>query len=315
MAALLSIRMLAAVGALILSLAGVSFLADRPTLAPEEPKPFYPALVRASLPDPEFTAEAVFVSRLRTGEVAYERNVDRKIPVASLTKLMTALLLAEVGRPVAEIVFTDDAKTAGDGDDKRSAVIAGDRLKVEDVERLLVASSDNDAAYAAAEYVAERADRRARDLPFNDRIAAFVRLMNGRASALGLANTNFANPAGRDHPENYSTARDLASLAGLIELAHPELWAASRVQEAFVFGRSGRRYPVVNTNPLFSRYPSLYGSKTGFDDEAKGALLMLYQLAPDELFTIVILRSADRFGDGERAINWLDRNFSFARGS
>ena len=175
--------------------------------------------------------------------------------------------------------------------------------------KALLVSSDNDAAYAAAEYVAVRSHPELTTASFEERVKEFVNAMNDRARDIALANTRFSNPTGRDDPENFSTARDIAALADHIRLHRPELWAVTRIQETFAFSKSGRRYGVVTTSPLLGEFPALYGSKTGFDDEAKGALVMLYQMAPDDLVVIVLLRSRDRFGDGRTLLRWVESSF------
>ena len=270
----------------------------------------HPRLMSNNIPPPKLSADAVMVERLLDKRVLSERQADLKLPIASLTKLMSALLLAEVGEPLASVTFSADAKGAGAADDKRSDVSVGDRLKAEDVLTLMLVASDNDAAYAAADSVAGRRPASESGQSFAERVAFFVRRMNERAGELHLANTHFANPTGRDDPENYSTARDLAALARFIQDTQPGLWAATRLQETFVFGESGRRYGVVNTNPILQEIPEIYGSKTGFDDQAKGALVMLYQLAPGDLIALVLLHSTDRFADGRALVEWVRENFS-----
>ncbi len=303
--------------ALATLLAGISLTAGKPKLETTaigtDLKPSAPRLLlKAGAPPPEVSALAVRLERLKTGEVLFEREPGRRLPIASLTKLMTALVLAESVEPLRAIPFSAEARGAGSPDEKRSAVLAGDTLKAEDALRILLVSSDADAAYAAAEYVALLKRPELGGAPFAERTRAFVALMNERAATLGLADTRFANPGGSDDPENYSTARDLTRLAAFITEERPELWATTRIRETFVFGASGRRYGVINTNPLLTEYPAIYGSKTGFDDNAQGALAMLYRLSPDELIAIVLLKSRDRFGDGRALIQWLESNFTLA---
>lgn len=290
-------------------LAGASLLLDFSELPGKTRKPDYPRLVRTDASVPVVSAEAVRVERIRSGEILFQKDADRRLPVASLTKLMTGLLLAETSEPLAEIFFSPEAKRAGAPDDKQSAVKAGDSIRAEDVLKLLLASSDADAAYAASEHVARAKRPVLGSASFSDRVSFFVELMNVRAQELGLTSTHFANPTGADDPDNYSSARDIARLAGELLRTSPEAWSASRLQEGFVFGSSGARYGVVNTNPLLGEYPAIYGSKTGFEDEAKGALAILYQLAPDERVAIVLLRSSDRFRDGRALIQWLEKSF------
>ncbi len=303
------LRIAIVLGLLLAFLSILAFAVHEPTLAPRATKPKVPRLIQVGEGTLEVTAEAVLVMRLATGEVLFARNPEARLPIASLTKLMTAYLLAEVRQPLARVEFSAEAKAVGAPDDKRSSVPAGELLKVEDLQKLLLISSDNDAAYAAAEFIAglERGDGGV--MSFEERIARFVDRMNEAAAAMELVNTHFANPAGSDDPENFSSARDIGRLAEIITERNPELFTLTRTQELFIFGRDGARYGVVNTNPLLQEFPAIYGSKTGFDDEARGALLLLYQIAPGELINVVLLRAQDRFGDGRALIRWLEGNF------
>ncbi len=290
-------------------LIGFAGLSSQPFFRLEPAESDVPRLVRRGNEMPAIAAEAALIQRLRNGETLYERNADAPLPIASLTKLMTALLFAEEADPVEPVIFSAGAKGAGQPDDKRSSVPAGEQLKAEDVLALLLSASDSDAAFAAAEHVSLRQQPELDSAPFGERIAAFVGFMGQRAEELELARTHYRNPSGSEESENISTARDLARLAGYVTRVRPELWAASRTREGFAFGAGGRRYSFVNTNPLLEEFPAIYGSKTGFSDNARGALVMVYRLAPDEPVAIVLLRSGDRFGDGRAAIQWLESNF------
>lgn len=295
----------AVLAALFVGLILISRTAPR-TNAP--PKANALRLVRIDAADPDIGAEAVVVLRLRDGTVLFQRNAEVLLPIASLTKLMTSLILTELNQPLAFAEFSENAKTAGAPDDKRSDVAVGESVKAEDLLKMMLIASNNDAAYAAAEFAAGliAPDAGGR---FENRLAVFVSRMNERAVVLGMTNTHFSNPAGGDDPENYSSARDLIRLADVITREHPELWTASRTEEALIFGKSGRRHGIVNTNPLLAEFPAIYGSKTGFDDQARGTLLIIYQLARDELVGIVVLKSPDRFQDGRVVIRWLETSF------
>lgn len=300
-------RTLLALGMFVIIAGGASRASRVSDIAP--PRAALPKLVRTGEAELTVSAEGILIERLTTGEELFVRAADERLPIASLTKLMTALVLAEHSRPLDEITFSADAKQAGEPDDKRSSVPAGERLRAEDVARMLMISSDTDAAYAAAEHVILKRDPALLDAEFTTRIGAFVGLMNQRAFSLGLADTRFANPSGQDDPENYSSARDLARLADAIRGEHPELWSYSRTAETFIFGAAGQRYGLVNTNPLLLRFPAIFGSKTGFEDEARGTLVVLYEIARGDPVAIVLLRSRARASDGEAAIRWLEANF------
>ena len=301
-----TLALLAILGGVLIGLAGLS---DNAVLTPEPSQPDVPRLIRRSNEALVVTAEAVLIQRLQNEEVLYERNADASLPMASLTKLMAALLFSEAADPIEPVLFSADAKRAGQPDDKRSSVPAGEQLKAEDVLALMLSASDSDAAFAAAEHVAQRRQPELETAPFGERIEKFMERMNRRAEEIGLAGTHYGNPSGSEGAENVSTARDLARLSGYIMRARPELWTSSRLREGVAFGAGGQRYSFVNTNPLLGEFPVIYGSKTGLNNDAKGALLMVYSLAPDEPIAIVLLRSGDRFGDGRAAIRWLESNF------
>lgn len=270
-----------------------------------------PPLAKKGAAPPVLSATAVFVKRLATGEVLLDRESRLELPIASLTKLMTALLLVELSPPGGAIAFSAQAKAAGEPDDKRSSIAAGERVGVDGMIQLLLIASANDAAYAAAEHLGVRSDGGGAG-SFAERINTFVERMNERARILGLSRTHFANPAGNDDPGNYSTARDIASLAEFIARHRPELWAASRLPEAALMTQDGHSYSIANTNPLLGEYPALAGSKTGFEDQARGTLVFLYSLAPEDSLVAVFLKSEDRFGDERKLIEWIESNFELA---
>lgn len=304
-----NVKIIFSVVALALTLVGMSLLSSEPTLIAERAKDEIIQLVKKSDTTPDISGEAIIIERLKTEEVLFKRDSSRKLPIASLTKLMSALIIEESIDPLEEIEFSGDAKSVGQSDDKRSEVDVGERIKSEDLVKMMLISSYSDAAYAAAEHTAIAKKPELGFMSFQERVSFFVELMNQRAQKIGLSSTHFANPSGSDDQNNFSTAEDIAVLTKYINENAPELWTASRIQETFVFGRENRSYGLTNTNPLLKEYPSIYGSKTGFEDQAKGALLMLYQLARRDPVAIVILKSGDRFRDGEEAIKWLESNF------
>ncbi len=155
-----------------------------------------PAATAAESP-PETSGAAAIVVDARTGDELYGKDPREERPIASTTKLMTALLTLE--RADLDDVFKAAPYSASPVESK-IGLMPGERMTVEDLLTALVLESANDAAVTLAEGVAGSRD-------------AFVREMNRRAVALGLRDTSYANPVGFDDPENYSSARDLAELA------------------------------------------------------------------------------------------------------
>jgi D-alanyl-D-alanine carboxypeptidase (penicillin-binding protein 5/6) len=200
-------------------------------------------------PDLRRPAAAILVDA-RDGAVILQKNPDARRAMASATKLMTALLALERARP--DDVFTAPPYQALPVESKIN-LRAGERMRLEDLFEALLLESANDAAVTIAEGVA-------------DSRAAFVSAMNERARALGLAGTSYANPIGLDHPSNYSTARDLATLAR--RLLRNERFAAVVDMPSAVLESGARRRVVDNRNDLVARYPFVAGVKTGHTREA-----------------------------------------------
>jgi len=128
-----------------------------------------------------------------------------------------------------------------------------------------------------------------------------------------MLRTHFTNPAGRDGLLNFSTANDLFLIAKEIYMKAPEIWNTSRVIDGNVYSSKGVMYRFENTNKLLKEFPAIYGSKTGFTDEAGEALLMLYELAPKDTIAVIILKSTDRFSDGRAILSWLDKNYRIVK--
>jgi D-alanyl-D-alanine carboxypeptidase (penicillin-binding protein 5/6) len=190
-------------------------------------------------------APSAIVVEVSTGAVACARQADRRRPVGSTTKLMTALLTLE--RAKLSDTFTASSYRPSPVE-SRIGLLPGERMKVSDLMRGLLVESGNDAAAALAEGVSGSQ-------------RAFVRAMNARARRLGLTNTHYENPIGLDDAENYSSARDLATLATVLR-ANP--FFKKVVDSPQVTLRSGvHPRTFANRNLLVRRYPYVNGVKTG----------------------------------------------------
>lgn len=153
---------------------------------------------RAGLPDrPAVHAAALYLVELKSGRVLFEKDAARRLPPASLTKIMTALVALETASP-DQVVQVDRRALM-----HRSSLKLhpGEQFLLRDLLTAMLVTSANDACEAVAWHVGGDADR-------------FVTMMNARARALGLTNTHFVNACGFDAPDHYSTAADLAALTG-----------------------------------------------------------------------------------------------------
>jgi D-alanyl-D-alanine carboxypeptidase (penicillin-binding protein 5/6) len=213
-----------------------------------------PAAASALDDPPSISAPSAIVMEASTGDVAYARGADKRRPIASTTKLMTALLTMEHAKldevvPAANYIAAPAESQLG--------LRPGDRLTVADLLRGLMLESANDAAETLGEYVGGSRIR-------------FVRMMNRRARELDLTNTHFANPIGLDAPSNYSSARDLARLA--IALRAHSFVRKIADRESATLTSYGNKV-IRNRNTLLGKDPRVNGLKTGHTSQAGYVLI------------------------------------------
>jgi serine-type D-Ala-D-Ala carboxypeptidase (penicillin-binding protein 5/6) len=229
---------------------------------------------------------------LDTGEVLWRRLPDRILPIASLTKMMTALVVVQRSKPDDKVRVTKEALAY-----KGSAVGVlpkGKRVKLETMLNGLLLPSGNDAAIALAQRM-------------SGTVARFVVRMNDEARRLGLECTRFSSPDGFEDAGNHSCAVDLAALARAV-LDQPRLARIVRRRRAVLpFPIKGGRLYLFNNNPLLrTGYPGAIGIKTGYTDAAGRCLVAAAQRNGRRL-GVVLLHSPD---PGKQARQLLDRGFA-----
>lgn len=262
-----------------------------------------------SVPTPELSAESVLIARVNTGQLLFEKNSEIPLAIGSLSKLLTAVVVAEHLDPLREIPMTTEAKIPEEDGEKISFIPAGEFFKAEDMVKLLLIDSASDAARTLASAVVSVTRPDLDTASTTDRMLAFSALMNSKALELGMASSSFANATGIDDPNSFSTATDLFLLIRYITKEHPELWTVTRTVEADIFSRERTGYHIVNTNPLLKDFPMIFGSKTGTTDEAKEALVLLYQVRVADSIAIIILKSEKRPQDAKDIIHFVETGF------
>lgn len=218
----------------------------------------------------------------------WAKQAGRRLAPASLTKMMTALLVLEHRRQ-QDVVYVSQYAAAETG--SRLDLKAGEHFSVQDLLAATMLHSANDACHALAEWVSGSEH-------------AFVQKMNQRAQQLGLRNTHFRNACGHDAAGHYSSAQDLAHLARTL-LAHPQVLALTSQQQSTISSQEGRLYQVKNHNLLIGRYPGALGLKTGYTSNA-GKCLVAYAKRDGREVLLVILHGKDRWWD---AVDILDLAF------
>jgi len=188
---------------------------------------------------------------------------------------------------------------------KVSAVPSGESLRRDDMIRLALVISANDAALALAEAVGKKEGAPT----FSNALAHFVKLMNQKAWQIGLRYSQFQNPTGLDEELHRMNAHDVARLIEYAWYTHPRLFEISREHLVTITSPSGTAYSLSNTNELLGEFPAILGSKTGYLEAGNETLAMVYPIRPDRAAVIVLLGSKDRFADGRKLIRWLEESF------
>jgi len=265
-------------------------------------------------PDLELQAKAaisVRVNEVGKAKILFKKNINQPLPIASLTKLMTALVVLENPKDYdfsKSITISEDAANQ-ENVPNYGNLKGGQKLSLEELLDLILIYSSNDAAYALAE---EMKVENFAPVVEQSSLRGFVEKMNQKAKDLGLENTYFVNPTGLDpeklhyNPEalnyfNHSTARDLVKLAQYILKEHPLIFEISR-KEPFYLIKDG----------IFDLFltQEVVGGKTGYTDEAGGCILFLFRNERRSIFINLILgapSSSARITEMQKLINYQAR--------
>lgn len=232
-------------------------------------------------------AHSILLKELRSGRVLYQHESVKRLSPASLTKIMSALVILENGNLADQATVSKNAARAHK---THLRLKAGEVFRLEDLLKAMLIVSANDACLAAVEHVGGDEDQ-------------FVMLMNAKAAALGLADTHFANACGFDNPEHYSTAEDLARLSE-VALQHPVFRELVREEREIITPLTGHRaYILHNTNRLLGRIPGVEGVKTGFTSKAGRCLIAKVSQNGSDLL-LVILNSNRRWNTAKSLIDY-----------
>lgn len=242
-----------------------------------------------------FPAKSVILTESATGQVLYSQNPDEKLPIASVTKIMTLLIAAEEMKE-GRITMEDTVTASFHAFSMEGSVIwlnEGEKMSLYDITRSIVISSANDACAALAEYIAGSED-------------AFVQRMNKRAAELGMTNTSFVNSTGLDADNHYSTAADVAKMAAeLRKYDYYDEFLLTRL--TYVREGTDRATQLLNTNRLLS-YKGITGLKTGTTDNAGYCFAATAKRGDMELIAVVLGAETDE-GRFDIAKQLLDYGF------
>lgn len=293
---------LGALVTIVFLLAGVAGAQTPPPSAPPptpvvlpgggtSPSPF-PSTLRTPAPSaqpPEIRAQAAVLADLETGQVLFAHKPNERRPIASLTKIMTAMLVTEGTEPTDVVTVSDEAASGRPAGISSLGLVPGERIRVNELLYALLLQSANDAAVALAEHVSGSVD-------------AFVDDMNTRAERLGLSNTMFASPNGLDD-DGYSSASDLVRLT---RAAYRSRGFASVVATRFHTVNSLDEPPrvVQNRNVLLWLYPGAIGVKTGFTSAAGFCVVAAAEREGMRLIAVVLGEPSEPFSEAAALLNY-----------
>lgn len=250
--------------------------------------------VNKNIPVPLYTAKAILIKDLNTENLLYEKNSHTPLPIASTTKIMTALIASSFFKPNTPILVSS-ASAAVSG--SKVGLRGGETLAFRSVLYGMLLNSGNDAAFTIADN-------------FPGGVTGFVATMNQKVLELNLQNTHFENPAGFDSLDHYSSASDL-SLITEEALKDSQLARIFATKETEIFSLDKNyHHSLLNLNKLLSQVAGVIGVKTGYTEGAKENLVTLVERDGHRVL-IVVLGSDDRFGETSSLIDWVFSNFQW----
>lgn len=241
---------------------------------------------------PDIKAKAAILVDDKTGVILYEKNSHERLPMASLTKIMTAILILE-NHGLDEIVEVKGDYQSLEG--VKIGLHQNEEMDVGSLMKALLIRSAGDAAMALAEH-------------HSGTVEDFVAQMNIRAQELNLTDTHFQNPVGLDGENHYSSAHDLSILARYA-MRIPVFRQTVSLSQASVSSTDGRfNYNFSTTNYLLNSYLNILGVKTGTTDAAGESVINMARSDDGHDVLSVVLSSPSRFQESKSMLDWVFRS-------
>ncbi len=261
--------------------------------------PMYP-IRNWNTPDPEITAKTALVFDATRQKILWQKNgLDEARPIASITKLMTALVISDL--VISENTKMDDifivSKEAVETYGEMGNLKVGEQLTIQSLLYALLLESSNDAAETLRENLKNIYNK---DL---------IELMNRKTKELNLQNTFYVDSSGLD-PENQSSAKDLTKIMQEV-LKNQTLKEIIKSSAIDIISADGLfKHHFANTNKLLQRFPELLGGKTGYTEEAGNCMITAFEAPANQGIIIsVIMDSQDRISESASLINWTKSAF------
>jgi D-alanyl-D-alanine carboxypeptidase len=234
------------------------------------------------------SASGVLVTDLQSGQIVYGRDLERRRPIASLTKLMTALLVVET-MDLEEIIEVPAGIDEVEG--QTIDLEPGDTYVVGDLLTAMLVNSANDAAEVLAYHAGDGSRTN------------FIHMMNERAKTLGLKNTSFKNPTGLDETQHFSTPRDVSWLV-TFALRKPAIADRMATKTTSITSTDGATIALSHTHQLLHSPSAVLMGKTGTTDAAGQCLLSIVREGNRE-YVVILLHSRERYADMRAVLDAL----------
>ena len=256
-----------------------------------------PISVNAETPDLTKSSKSALIMEYTTGEIVYEKNIHEKLAPASMTKMMSLLVIMEYiengGMKETDMIKVSQNASSMGG--SQIFLNTDEVMSVQDLLKGVAIASANDAVVALAERVAGTED-------------AFINMMNKKVKELNLKNTNFKNVHGLDEPNHYSSAYDMAMIAKEL-INHENILEYSSIYECYLRKGTENEIWLVNTNKLVRFYNGSDGLKTGYTKNAGHCLTSTAKKNDMRLITVVMNNTSSENRNKE-TMDMLDYGFN-----
>jgi serine-type D-Ala-D-Ala carboxypeptidase (penicillin-binding protein 5/6) len=243
-------------------------------------------------PLPDMDAKALLVYQPDSGQILVSKNADLELPIASITKLMTALVVIESAGFLEPITITerDQLDVA-----PNLKLKVGDEVMPIDLVKAMLVGSANDAALTLANHFPNRVE--------------FVAKMNMKAVEYGMFNTNFSNPMGFDSDYNYSSAADLNILVekAMTYLPYDQIWQSNNYSFK---SQAGNTYRIQNSNDLVFTHRNIKSIKTGLTPKSMESMIALARNSQNEEIITIVLDTSDRNKETLQLVDYVFKNFN-----
>ncbi|MBN2585490.1 D-alanyl-D-alanine carboxypeptidase [Patescibacteria group bacterium] len=246
--------------------------------------------------DPTVRATSAIVVDADTGKVLLSKNPDERLAIASITKIMTAMVVLRYKTNLENTLTVSGAAAKVGG--SQMYLLENETMTIKNLMKGMLIDSANDAAYALAEGTFGNVDR-------------FVDAMDRYANELGLTNTHFTNSYGADDVAHFSTARELATLTAYA-MKNEIFRSIVSIQKTTVTDITGKiKHNLENTNKLIGKYLNVIGVKTGTTEEAGASLVVAAKGNSNQTVIAVLLNSPARFEEGQTLLDWALKAYTW----